>query len=170
MERRRVIQEKLDVRIWLSITYQIIKSNLMQHEKKYISHLAPAISSFCPGSNVNCEKSTASSALNTCNQGAISKTMKKKYICYCKYHSYSTSGPFADNCGAVSSHYGPLKKYRIFSPPCHIIFLQTYKIHQAVIQYMLKLSIQIFGLIHKPDVFFSSVKADKNSVQLPYAG
>lgn len=47
-------------------------------ERKDISHLAPAISSFCPGSNVNCEKSTASSALNTCNQGAISKTMKKK--------------------------------------------------------------------------------------------
>ena len=41
-----------------------------------ISHLAPTTSSFCPGSNVNCEKSTAFFALNSRNQGPISKQEK----------------------------------------------------------------------------------------------
>jgi hypothetical protein len=43
-----------------------------------ISHLAPTTSSFCPGSNVNLEKSTAFSALNSRNQGPISKHETKK--------------------------------------------------------------------------------------------
>lgn len=44
--------------------------------KHNISHLAPTTSSFCPGSNVNCEKSTAFFALNSRNQGPISKQKK----------------------------------------------------------------------------------------------
>lgn len=45
--------------------------------KRKFSHLAPTTSSFCPGSNVNCEKSTASFARNSRNQGPISKQEKQ---------------------------------------------------------------------------------------------